>query len=274
MTEPGFEEPKRRMVEPNKTAVTEQAVRSKPVSPVSVRPASPTASSSATAVTTPAGGTHPGKLSALEHSAAEEAKGKLERMVKVEAMVEKRKKCFTYLKQIHQGDCFWLNCVRLRRQADLAIYATELPRHRVLQFFYLGLGLAKLLQSAGGATLVRSILQLLEEWEYHFALAGVAHQSVKAMMAKNVDVPLPGAQVPWEGDHSGVNQEQVVVARLHKFNNEVVYEHLLTPHVPFPLDYFEVTFSLCDVICLIYNKFMDEVGGGPMARQSGSGRQA
>ncbi|CAN0452241.1 unnamed protein product, partial [Scytosiphon promiscuus] len=45
-----------------------------------------------------------------------------------------------------------------------------------------------------------------------------------------------------------------------KFNNEVVYEHLLlTPEVPFALDYLEVVFSLCEVMCRIYAKFVEEV---------------
>ena len=50
-----------------------------------------------------------------------------------------------------------------------------------------------------------------------------------------------------------------VVARLLKFNNEVVYEHLLTPEVPFALDYLEVVFSLCEVMCRVYAKFLEEV---------------
>jgi hypothetical protein len=90
------------------------------------------------------------------------AKSKLERMAKLEAMVEKRKNCFAYLKKTHGGDSYWLNCVLLRRQTDLAIYATELPRQRVLQLFYLGLSLARLLQSSGGAVLVKSVLQVRE----------------------------------------------------------------------------------------------------------------
>jgi hypothetical protein len=90
------------------------------------------------------------------------AKSKLERMAKLEAMVEKRKNCFAYLKKTHGGDSYWLNCVLLRRQTDLAIYATELPRQRVLQLFYLGLSLARLLQSSGGAVLVKSVLQVFD----------------------------------------------------------------------------------------------------------------
>ena len=50
-----------------------------------------------------------------------------------------------------------------------------------------------------------------------------------------------------------------MVGRLLKFNNEVVYEHLLTPQVPFPLDYLEVVLSVCDIMCLIYAKFVEEV---------------
>lgn len=53
-----------------------------------------------------------------------------------------------------------------------------------------------------------------------------------------------------------------VVARLLKFNNEVVYEHLLTPEVPFALDYLEVVFSLCEVMCRVYAKFVEEVRSG------------
>lgn len=47
----------------------------------------------------------------------------------------------------------------------------------------------RILQTRDDVQLVRGILQLLEEWEYHFALTGVAHQSVKAMLAKNIDAP-------------------------------------------------------------------------------------
>lgn len=50
-----------------------------------------------------------------------------------------------------------------------------------------------------------------------------------------------------------------MVARLLKCNNEVVFEHLLTPEVPFMLDYLEVVFSLCEVMCRIYAKFLEEV---------------
>ncbi|CAN0216945.1 unnamed protein product [Pylaiella littoralis] len=203
------------------------------------------------------GGAVQGKpLTMKEQLAAEEAKDKLERMIKVEALVGKRKRFFSYLKETHEKGSFWLNCVQLTRQGDLAIYAAELPSQHIVRLFYLGVGLAKLLQSKGGAQLVRGILQLLEEWEYHFALAGVAHHSVKAMLAKNID--RPSRDLSRDIGEEGGKLQEHVVARLLKFNNEVVFEHLLTPEVPFMLDYLEVVFSLCDVMCRIYAKFLEE----------------
>jgi len=62
------------------------------------------------------------------------------------------------------------------------------------------------LKSKGGTQLVRGVLQLLEEWEYHFALAGVAHHSVKAMLAKNIDGPSTDRDM---GEEGGKQQEQV-----------------------------------------------------------------
>eukprot|EP00752_Nemacystus_decipiens_P015750 g14062.t1 len=212
----------------------------------------------ASAASRPQATKEPIPLTMKEQLAAEEAKEKMARMVKVEHLVGKRKRFFAYLKETHEQGGFWLNCVKLTRQGDLAIYAAELPSQRVRRLFYLGVGLAKLLQSKGGTQLIRGILQLLEEWEYHFALAGVAHHSVKAMLAKNIDGRSRDPTRDRDTEEEGGKQQEQLVARLLKFNNEVVYEHLLTPEVPFELDYCEVVFSLCDVMCRIYAMFMEE----------------
>ncbi|CAM9757572.1 unnamed protein product [Chrysoparadoxa australica] len=198
-----------------------------------------------------------GKLTTNENTAAELAKGKLERMLKVEALVEKRKNCFAYLKKLHQGDTYWLNCVLMRRETDLKGYARDLPTSRSEKFFYLGVSLARLLRSSSGAELVVKIAQLMEELDFHYASnASQASlsptHSVKVMMAKGGDHPFPV--------HNNIpdTTDEHVVIKLYKFNNEVVYEHLMTPHIPFGLEYLEVAISLCDVISLIYTRFMDE----------------
>lgn len=66
------------------------------------------------------------------------------------------------------------------------------------------------MQSKGGTQLIRGILQLLEEWEYHFALAGVAHHSVKAMLAKSIDGPSRDGTRDKDAEEEGVKQQEQV----------------------------------------------------------------
>lgn len=72
---------------------------------------------------------------------------------------------------------------------------------------YICLRVTAFLQSKGGTQLIRGILQLVEEWEYHFSLAGVAHHSVKAMLAKNIDGPSRD-KTREVGDEGDKQQEQ------------------------------------------------------------------
>lgn len=126
-------------------------------------------------------------LTEVEFLAAEEAKNRLERMTKLELMVEKRKDSFSYLKKVHGGGVYWLNTVHLARQTDLGQYGSGLSRQRVLRLFYLGLSLARLLRISSAGQLVVSILQLMEEFDYHFG-SGTTQSMMKGMMAKVRDL--------------------------------------------------------------------------------------
>lgn len=78
-------------------------------------------------------------------------------------------------------------------------------------------------QSKGGLELIRGILQLLEEWEYHFALAGFAHHSVKAMLAKNIDNIDHQARGRDAGEEGGSkHQEQVRMAPARSSRNRIL----------------------------------------------------
>jgi hypothetical protein len=60
---------------------------------------------------------------------------------------------------------------------------------------------------------------------------------------QHVDQPFPCGD--W-GDPARL--EEPLGTKLYKFNNEVVYEFLKVTPIPFGLDYFEVYFSLCDIM--------------------------
>jgi hypothetical protein len=154
-------------------------------------------------------------------------------------------------------------------------------------YLYLALSLSKLLdaspQVVSGLPLVRAISQLVEEWEFHFA--GAALQSVKLLTQSKTsncvypqfsrlasedvgseDIPVTPADR--DGESSGASTTNTssstsstasiavkISPALFKFNNSVVYEFLLTPHVPFDvIDYTEVFISLCDALHSMYER--------------------
>mmetsp|Transcript_3961 Transcript_3961/g.6197 ORF Transcript_3961/g.6197 Transcript_3961/m.6197 type:complete len:259 (+) Transcript_3961:63-839(+) len=174
---------------------------------------------------------------------------KLQRKQRLETLIEKRKNNFLYLKRVHNGGCFWLNSV-LTEHRDLNLHIFEkVQPMRAVMYYYLGLSISKLLDLQPGPVIIRAFAQLLEEWEYMFA--SVPMQGMKYVMARTSHYAYPQF-MPAEGD-----QDQIR-STIFKFNNDVVFEYLLYPHVPFELDYLEVFHSLCDMLYSLYEKLWHE----------------
>ena len=179
---------------------------------------------------------------------------KLQRKQRLEALILKRKHNVSYIAKVYNGSSFWLNC-RLLTSKDIQNYITQnVPILRTKMYFYLGLSVSRILieHQSGGAIVVKAFAQLLEEWEYHFASS--AMQSVRFVLAKNSI-----SMYPQTSHYSATDGDADVSSsrgNIHKFNGTIVYEHLLTPAVPFDLDYVEVTCSLSEVLMSLYDNFM------------------
>jgi hypothetical protein len=115
-------------------------------------------------------------------------------------------------------------------------------------FFYLAMSASTILSSSTGVDILNGFLQLFEEWEYY--IAGPAMQSMKFVLAKNSSCMYPALNT------SNEESEQIRPPFINKFNNTVVYEHLIVTQVPFKLDYVEVFIGLCDSLALLYDKFV------------------
>lgn len=156
---------------------------------------------------------------------------------------EKRKKCFSYLKDLYGGGHLWLKCIRFSGEEITKFSDVSISSNRTLYFFYFGLSLAKLVDQKSGVTLVRAVTQLLEEWEYYTASFSV--QSMKYVMARNTLFAF-SQNAPQDSD-SGL---------LCKFNNDIIYQHLLTPSVSFDTDFIEVISSLCEIVTSLYDTLL------------------
>jgi hypothetical protein len=123
----------------------------------------------------------------------------------------------------------------------------QVPKQRARNFFYLGLGIARILENASaGAQTVRQYNQLMEEFEYF--VSGSGTQSVKGLMAKSIHQPYPSLEQTTNNSSAG----------LKKFAGELVFEILQTPKIVFPLDYCSVVVSLCGMLSQLYQTFTHE----------------
>lgn len=158
-----------------------------------------------------------------------------------------RRTNFAYMKKIHEGKSYWLNSVSMTgTDINNFLVLNDDAWGRLVPFFYLGVSMARTLQRAAGMEAIQDVLQLFEEWEYHFSSFSV--QSVKYVMARSLPTAYPG---PVEDNEPTSPSSHYAI---NKFNNEVVYSKLLCPHVSFELNYAAVVHALCDVLVKLYEK--------------------
>lgn len=97
-----------------------------------------------------------------------------QRMQILEDLVQSRRSDWSYLKKMHEGTNYWLNIALLREQQVLAHLGEKQMIRRSVQFFYLGLGLGRLISEfAHPQFLAMEGCQLLEELEFYFSSATV-----------------------------------------------------------------------------------------------------
>lgn len=174
---------------------------------------------------------------------------KLQRKQRLESLIEKRKNNFRYLIEVHCGDTFWLNSVLLDKRELNNYILDKIQNNRILMYYYYGLSLSKILELSSGQQTIKGLLQLLEEWEYMFSSNTM--QSMKYVMARTSYYIYPSFM-------PNDNESEQLRAGIYKFNNDVVYEYLQAPDIPFELNYVEVFINLCEMLSALYDKFWHE----------------
>ncbi|KAF2072121.1 hypothetical protein CYY_006566 [Polysphondylium violaceum] len=152
------------------------------------------------------------------------------------------------IKPIH-----WMNVAMIQKtDFDSMIQKSDLEKNpeiqkRLLGWFCLGFSLSPLTTADKGPSYIRSLLQLIEEYDYHFEL-GSAMQGVKVLLSKK------------QPTHTVVNENEHIKAKIGKIGTTVVYEFLKIFNISIAkdLDYFHVVFSLLEILEQIYKKMDKE----------------
>jgi hypothetical protein len=124
----------------------------------------------------------------------------LKRKKRLEHLIDKRKQNFKYIKNLHQGGTYFLNCVLVTKEDLYRVVSQKDIAHRARMFYYLGISLSAIfpyshffflltslyshtltsfslplslgislsaiLDLTDGPNTVRALSQLMEEWEY------------------------------------------------------------------------------------------------------------
>lgn len=195
----------------------------------------------------------------------------------IDYVVARRQQSWNYIKRAHQGEVHWLNVIHLSKGLIVKSMPPDKLAKRIRRWFMLGLSFGRLLELSEGATLVRALSQLVEEYEHFigakldvsskldsgatesdqaaqpFLYTGSAYGSASAHAVVAV-----AAQQAQQAAAAG-SQHETIKPTLRKVGREIMYEYLQTQATVMAdhLDYCEIVHSLCDVLSLIYSKFLD-----------------
>ncbi|KAF0695695.1 Aste57867_13517 [Aphanomyces stellatus] len=172
----------------------------------------------------------------------------------VEDLTQLRKHDIAYLRELHADPrkSYFLN-VALLQEDDLSLVSVLTPENhqkRCEQLYFLGLSLGRILTSATSPSqVVVDSCQLMDELDFYFSQSGIQNMKLVTVATKS---PL----YEREPKDSFTEPYRTVV---RKWNNKPVYQRLVTPNVPFPLEYCQVVVSLCEVLTLVYGRVVDDV---------------
>lgn len=205
--------------------------------------------------------------------------------------------------------------MKLSKQSIVSNFPAEKMNKRIRRWFMLGLSLGRLLELCEGATLVRALCQLVEEYEHFiaakkdmvskggdsgsslassdaaaqgqlapFLLLGAAHgsahvaavvavaaQAAAAAAAQAAGHSTSAAASGSKDDSSSGSSSGAIKPTLHKVAKiGVVYDYFQShaTDIPDQLDYCEIVQSLCDVLSLIYAKFLHPGCAPPLVHEA------
>ena len=122
------------------------------------------------------------------------------------------------------------------------------PSRAALRWLYIGVSLAPLLQRPAGVPFLRALLQLQEEYQYHFREPSENQKAFRARSAA-------GQQRVMMGDHG--DHSDMLKPMLLRVEGKVVYEYLFTPHLAHAISGIQVVLSLCELMSKVYRKLVE-----------------
>ncbi|GLB35439.1 hypothetical protein LshimejAT787_0210040 [Lyophyllum shimeji] len=169
-------------------------------------------------------------------------------------LVQKRIITLTYLRNIHEGRSHWFHTILISR-ADLEReFSNSNPdmKRRTYRFAILGLSLSNLLDINQPQDLLRGLMNTISEYDQS------KDDGDKSKMRQPKRLFRPKI-----GKRGGGGYTEYAGSSMDSDTS-----YLMTPHMPFSLDYHQTLLSLLDVLSEVYNKISKILGPSPFPHSS------
>ncbi|KAJ6488489.1 hypothetical protein C8R47DRAFT_978708 [Mycena vitilis] len=162
-------------------------------------------------------------------------------------LVQKRIITLTYLRNIHEGHSHWFHTIMIS-SADLdRVFNNTEMRKRTYRFAILGMSLSGLLDIPHPQDLLKGLINTLQEYEQ----SREDSEKGKIRLFRSKMGKRPGMLSDYVGSYGDASEA-----------------FLVTPHIPFPLDYHQTLLSLLDVLSEVYNKISKLLGPSPFSHSA------
>ncbi|KAK0225122.1 hypothetical protein EDD85DRAFT_856471 [Armillaria nabsnona] len=165
-------------------------------------------------------------------------------------LMQKRIITLTYVRNMHEGRSHWFHTIYISK-ADLEReFNNEAMKKRTHRFAILGMSLSNLLDINQPQDLLRGLINTLNEYDQ----SKEDSDKSKIRQPKRLFRRQPGKRQGNFAEYSGSVVDDA--------------SYLMTPHIPYPLDYHQTLLSLLDVISEVYNKISKILGPSPFSQHS------
>ncbi|KAG1768615.1 hypothetical protein EV702DRAFT_1144266 [Suillus placidus] len=161
-------------------------------------------------------------------------------------LVQKRIITLTYMRNVHEGRSHWFHTIMMSRTELDKAFNNLAMRKRTYRFAILAMSLSNLLDIPQVQDFLRGLMNTMNEYD-----------QAREEPDRQPKIRLFRSKVAKRQAAGGFAEYTV------PYTDGSETSYLVSPHIPFPLDYHQTLLSLLDVISEVYNKISRILGPSP-----------
>ncbi|EGN96252.1 hypothetical protein SERLA73DRAFT_185899 [Serpula lacrymans var. lacrymans S7.3] len=160
-------------------------------------------------------------------------------------LVQKRIITLTYMRNVHEGRSHWFHTIMMSRSELDKVFSNFAMRKRTYRFATLAMSLSNLLEIPQASDFLRGVLNTMSEYDQ--AKEEPDKPKIRLFKSKSAKRQAAGGFAEYTIPYTDASEAT----------------YLVSPHIPFPLDYHQTLLSLLDVLSEVYNKISRILGPSP-----------